>query len=158
MLKMINSLIILFVFIGQNVLGQHQSYRTNVDTLKIFHDKLLVNYKLFINENLVEESSMYLYPITKKTPRLWLTRNFTTKKIEMDSIVRHGDSRKYAQNKLIELAEFIDGKEKNMFYYSPTGEKITQQEYVNTYNPKITCGKIDGEYFIYGQKRKKRLW
>ena len=71
----------------------------------------------------------------------------------MDSIVRHGITKKYFENRLIEIAEFVDGKEISAIYYSQNGTEISKQEYLNIYNLREPCGAITGEYFINGKKK-----
>ncbi|MEW6773678.1 MAG: hypothetical protein AB1304_06750 [Bacteroidota bacterium] len=141
----------------QDILPQKTNYRTEIDTLKTFDNKVLVKCKIFMNENLIEECIAYLYTVIHKIPRFKLTGNLIQKEIEMDSIVRHGTTKKYFENKLIQVAEFVDGKEINAIYYDQNGTEISRQEYLNIYNLRDPCGIITGEYFISGQKKKKKI-
>lgn len=141
---------------SQNVSAQKANYRTDIDTLQSFENKVLAHYKIFMDENLIEESTAYLYPVTHKTRRFRLTGNLIQKEIEMDSIVRHGTTRKYYENRLIKTANFVNGAEINVIYYDQNGTEVSKQEYLNIYNLREPCGAITGEYFINGQKRKKK--
>lgn len=137
----------------QSISAQNVNYRTNIDTLKSFDNRVLANCKTFMNENLIEESIVYLYPVTHRVPRFRLTGNLIQKEIEMDSIVRHGTTKKYFENRLIQVAEFVDGKEINAIYYNQNGTEISKQEYLNIYNLREPCGAITGKYLISGQKK-----
>lgn len=148
--------VLIMLLTCQSISAQRANYRTNIDTLKSFDNRVLANCKTFMNENLIEESIAYLYPVIHKIPRFRLTGNLIQKEIEMDSIVRHGVTKKYFENRLIQVAEFVDGKEINAIYYNQNGTEISKQEYLNIYNLREPCGAITGEYFISGQKKKKK--
>lgn len=141
--------------LSRGIFAQTLPYHTDVDTLKSFDNFILANCKTFMNENLTEESIAYLYPVTIKMPRFKLTGNLLLKKIEMDSIVRHGFVKKYFENKLIQLSEYENGKEVYVIYYDQNGKEISKEEYTKMYNLNQPCDKIIGIYLIRGKKKKK---
>lgn len=148
-------IILIMLLIFQSISAQNVNYRTEIDTLESFEKRVLARLNVFNNEDLMEESTAYLYPVIHRVPRFKLTGNLIQKKIEMDSIVRHGTTKVFLESRLIRKAEFINGKEKYAIYYDQDGIEISKQEYLNTYKFLEPCGAIIGEFLITGRKKKK---
>lgn len=136
-----------------NVWGQKENYRIDLDTLEVFDNRILAYYRILKKESLLKESVAYLCPVTHTIPRFKITGSLIKKDIELDSIVRHGTTKKYYDGRVIQVIEFIDGKEISSTYYNHNGIEISKQEYLNTYN---LCGPDYslslGEYLVTGQK------
>jgi antitoxin component YwqK of YwqJK toxin-antitoxin module len=145
--------ILIITFIGLNVSAQKGKYQTDFDTLEVFKEKILVHYKTYLNNNLIVESTSFLYPKTHKLPRYQLTGNLIKVTVQLDSIVRHGTTKRYFEDGTTKVIEYVSGQELSSIFYDKEGKEISHQEFLSKNLIIGPCGTITGEYFIHGRKK-----
>lgn len=126
------------------------------DTIFVEDNKVFVNTKCFQNNNLISESQMFLIPVTLRVPKYRFFGNLIEVNIEADSIVRHGLTIEYFENRLMKKIEYINGEEIYRKYYSDLVEITSDMFYkMNIKNTRTTTDQMLGEYFIKGKKVEK---
>ena len=122
----------------------------------LFDDKTLIHYKSYIDGNLEEESTAYLYPTSHTVLKYRLTGNLIKTTVEMDSIVRHGLTTKYEDNGDYSSIKYNSGQEISVTYFDNNGTEISEQKFLSRHLTIGPCGTVQGEYFINGKKKRKK--
>lgn len=146
----------ILTLIGQTVLAQKQSKWTDIDTLKQFPNKTLVEYKAYTDSNLRERAQAFLIPIVQEWPKYRFFGNLFTTEVQLDSIVFHGQRTSYLDNQYHKTEKFENGNLISTTYFDSDGQKISEEEFENMNNVIGPCGIITGHYFYHGQNRKKK--
>ncbi len=146
----------LILFLSILMALESQAQRKVFDTLEVADEYTFVHYKTFDEGTLIEESQAYLFPITRKLPRYrWLVGLLKTK-IHMDSVVRHGETRRIEKNGDYSVMNYNYGQKLDSNYFDFAGDPLSIDEF-NTRHLKLgPCGIITGEYIIHPKKKGKR--
>lgn len=125
---------------------------SKVDTLRVFENKTWVKYTIYKDSVVQSERSCYLYYIGFRTiPRIFfLGRGFLKKKVEMDSLVWHGESIEYREDHTKKTSTYIDGLLIESKCYSKKGEELNIKECDKKYNIRDGSGTI---YRIHKNKK-----
>lgn len=145
-------LIILSLFITQGTWGQKNSSRTDFDTIKVYSDRVLVDYKTFTDSFLTEQGQAFLYPkslVIRKTK--WLPRFFKTT-VQADSLVLHGIVQSYITNGKYRVGRYENGLKIEMKYYDERGNEIDYQEFYRGLRDYWGTEEGTNRYIIHGTK------
>jgi hypothetical protein len=145
-------ILLTLLIIGLSSKAQYANYRTDVDTIGKYPDKILVHYKSFKDSVVVEDAEAYLYPVIIKVPRFKMLGNLLLSEIPADSIVFHGRRTTYLSNRYYQVADFDNGNLIKSMYFNSVGVEITEEEYVSRNT--IRGPEIIGSYIITGTKEK----
>lgn len=148
--------IIILTLVGQILLAQKQTTRTEIDTIERFPNKAFVEYKTFSDSVLTEEAQAYLYPTILKFPKYRILRNVFTTEVEVDSIVFHGKRTTYLKTGEFKVEKFEYGTLLSTSYFNSKGEQISVQDFKSLSTVRGPCGNITRHYFIRGKKEKER--
>lgn len=148
--------IIILTLVGQVLLAQKQTTRTEIDTIKQFPNKTFVEYKTFSDSILKEQAQAYLYPTIREFPKYRILRNVFTTEIEVDSIVFHGTRTSYLNTGEFKVEKYEYGTLLSTSYFDSKGEQISEQEFKSHRLRIGPCGNTSGYFFIRGKKEKKR--
>jgi len=110
-------------------IGQVDNHHIDIDTITIFSNKVLVDFKSYSDTNLIENIQAYLYTDTteyKKTRWLFWSRNIQVVK---DSVVYHGTARIYGESGKYRIGKYNNGKKIEMKYFDSKGDIITKYEF-----------------------------
>jgi len=155
-MKYLTLLITLFYFhygYSQN----RNDYFIKIDTIETFDNRILGTLSFYENEQIVEISKVYLYPVIRNVPRYRVFRKLFIKQIEMDSIVileiveKHFENGDYFIN-----SKTVSGTQ-TVNYFNKTGKEISPIEFekMKVQAISIICGRPDGQYLITGTKKNK---
>jgi hypothetical protein len=158
------TLIILFISTF-NLCAQKQLTRTEIDTIEIFSNKSLVEYRIYSDSNLIEEAQAFLHPTLLKVSRFRIFQNIFTTEVQADSIVFHGKRIEYQANGHYQSEMYENGSLVNVAFYDSTGQEINESEFKQGDLTIGTCGigmgmgmgMGMGNYFFYGKKEKLNL-
>ena len=145
-----------FILVGLlPVYGQQNEFIYDFDTLEVYENKTLVIIKEYENGKLIEESTTFLFPVTRSIPKFRLTGNLIKTKVYMDSIVRHGPSTKFYSDNRKKVIEYENGTQIRFRYFDSNGQDVTREEFGEEPGKIGPCGKVKGEYFFHGRKKEK---
>ena len=149
-------LLILSLFITQGTWGQKTSSRTDFDTIKVYSDRVLVDFKTFTDSNLIEQGQAFLYPkslVIRKSK--WLPRFFKTT-VQADSLVLHGIVQSYVKNGKYRVGRYENGQKIDMKYYDERGNEIDYQEFYRGLRDYWATEEGTNRYIIHGTKKAKK--
>ena len=147
---------IAFLFLTSLVLnGQKVSTWTDVDTLEVYDNMVLVDYVIYSDSFEREKGKAFLYPDSIEIRRSrWLPR-FVRKTIPADSMVLHGIVETQGNDGKYRIGKYEYGKKIEMTYYDSNGEKINHQDFYGIFCTHGDPEKGTNRFFIHGTKKKK---
>jgi hypothetical protein len=151
-------LFIALILISTVSFAQTRDYY-KIDTLQIEHERTLVRYAHFADNQLKSEREAWFYPVEMKVPRFNIFGNgIFTKYMEADSIAYHGYSLIIEDNGCYRNILYENGKALTTQYFNATGESISGLEFLNqneNYLQKPFCGELMGVYFFRGKGKRR---
>lgn len=147
-------LIIILTLVCLSSNAQNLSTWTDIDTLESFDNMVLVNYKIYHDSTLSEETQAFLYQTTIEVSRFPAIPNLFKREITADSIVFHGLRSIYWDNGYRKLEKYNEGNFISMTFFNQLGEEISEQEFNHNNHVNGPCGIVNGHYLIHGQKKK----
>lgn len=148
-------IIIFLVFLTQIASSQVLSNWTDIDTIQVYSDKILVDYRYYSDSNLIEHGRAYHYPATLEIRKSkWLPRIFKTT-VPADSIVLHGIVKKNWKYGKYRIGKYVNGHKTEMTYYNAEGIEISYHDF---YGAMLFHGdpeKGTSIFLIHGNKKKK---
>jgi hypothetical protein len=145
-------LILAFTFSSNVLLAQKTSFYSEFDTIKIYPDKMLIDYKLYSDSVLSEHFQAFFHPIVRKVPRFRLLGDLFKTNIHLDSLVFHGNRITYNENRASKTEVYEDGLLLSTFFYDAEKSPISKREFQGNSRILGPCGEITGHYFSYGRK------
>lgn len=149
-------IIILLSIIGIQIShGQKTLNWTDVDTLQVYTDKVLVNFRTYSNSNLISNGQSFLYPCMIEVRKSkWLPRFFKTI-VSADSVVLHGIVQSQWDDGKYRIGKYENGQVIEMTYYNSSNKIISRQEFYK--NLRISWDVEQGInlFIIHGTKEKK---
>jgi hypothetical protein len=140
---------------GSFLFGQQLSTWTEIDTLEIFDNKTLVEYRTYTNSSITEQACAFFYPTVREIPKFRILQHLLTSEILVDSIVFHGERKIYLDNRKYEHQKFENGYLISTSYFDSAKQEISQAEFLQDHNMIGPCGQTTGQYFYHGKKKKK---
>ena len=149
------SVIMIYFLIPLYVTAQDKGYWTEIDTIQIYSQKILVHYRTYKDSTLLEDAQAFLYPRSIEVPKFKLFPCFFKETIPADSIVLHGIVKSYFLNGRYRIGKYQNGSKINMTYYDTTGIEITRQKFYLGYH--IQWDPEDGtnSYFVKWNRKRR---
>jgi hypothetical protein len=145
--------IAILIFMGQSALAQKQTSWTVIDTLELFSESTLVEYKTYIDSNLNEHAQAFLFPIEQEWPKYRILKNLFKTTIQLDSIVFHGNRTTFIDNQFYKTERFEQGTLISTKYFDSKNTEVSKSEFEKSHINIGPCGNIRGHYFYHGKKK-----
>ena len=135
--------------------SQDNSNWTDIDTIQVYSDKILVDTKYYSDSNLIEQEQAYHYPVTLEIRKSkWLPRIFKTT-VPADSIVLHGVVKRRGNYGKYRIGKYENGQKTEMTYYNADGIEISYYDFYGAMLPHGDPEQGINIFLIHGTKKKK---
>jgi hypothetical protein len=138
------------------LLAQENSTRIEIDTIEIYSNRTLVEYREFSDSNLIQKARAFFYPIVFKRPKFRILPNILIATVQADSIVCHGEKLDYQKNRFYKSETYSNGRLLYSAFYDSTGLEISELEFSPNRMNLGTCGIINGQFLFHGKKKRKK--
>ena len=148
-------IIVLSILLTEQVYGQNSSTWTNLDTLEVYKNKVLVYFVTYSDSIITEEGQAFLYPVSLEFRKSkWLPRFFKTT-VPADSMVLHGTVITQWNDEKYRIGQYDNGKKIEMIYYDSNGNEITNYEFYGGLRSHRDPEQGTDLYIIHGTEERK---
>lgn len=150
-------IIVLISILGAQIgFGQKTSSWTDFDTIQVYDDKVLVDYKSYYNSTMTEEGQAFLYPDSMDVRKSkWLPR-FIRTSIPVDRMILHGIIETQGKEGKYRIGKYENGEKKEMTYFDSGGNEITYQDFYGNLRSQGDPEQGTNIYIIHGTKKRKK--
>ena len=148
-------IILLFILLTIHVKGQNSSTWTDLDTLEVYENSVLVDYITYLDSNITEQGQAFLYPDSLRVRKSkWLPR-FLKTWVPADRVVLHGIVKSQWNEGKYRIGKYDQGEKLEMTYFDPKGNEISYQEFYGGLRSQWDPEQGTNFYIIHGTKKKK---
>lgn len=149
-------IIVLTSFLGaQFAFGQKPSSRTDFDTIQVYDDKVLVDYKSYYDSTLTEEGQAFLYPDSMDVRRSKWLPSFMRTTIPVDRMILHGIIETQGKDGKYRIGKYENGDQNEMTYFDSNGNEITYHDFYGNIRSQGDPETGTNRYIIRGIKKRK---
>ncbi len=148
--------ILLSILLTGQVNGQQSSSWTDFDTLKVYEDKVFVDFVTYTDSTIAEQGKAFLYPDSLELRKSkWLPRFFKIT-VPADSMILHGIVKSQWNEGKYRIGKYDKGEKLEMTYFDSQGNEISYQEFYGGLRSQWDPEQGTDRYFIHGTKKKKK--